>query len=293
MIIGVFLVKLLTNIILDIEVIHSNKEIRNIVITELEKYGIKKYKFKKNYFDLQEIKKYILDEYKDKIEWIEIENKGTKYIVRVEERKINIKEENNKIYNIVAKKDGIIKKIEAQSGDILVKVNDFVKKDQLLISSEIKLNEDIKGNSSSKGNIYAEVWYNVKVSYPFVHNEIVETGNVKNVYALKFLDKTFELSLNKYKDKNITEKKLISFFPFSFVKQNQKEIKIIDEVLTEKEAISYALEKAEKQISNNLKDDEYILYQKILLIEPKDSKIIVDVFFSVYENITSYVLMEE
>ena len=76
----------LSNIIFEIEVIHENSEFRNLIMKELEENSLKVYTFKKDYEDIQVIKKNILEKYKDKIEWIEIERSGTKYIVRLEER---------------------------------------------------------------------------------------------------------------------------------------------------------------------------------------------------------------
>ena len=51
------------------------------LLDELSNNGLKIYSFKKNYQELQIIKKKILEKYKTDIDWIEIENIGTKYIV--------------------------------------------------------------------------------------------------------------------------------------------------------------------------------------------------------------------
>ena len=104
----------LSNIIFDVKVIHTDNEIRNFLITELEKYGLKKYKFKKSYQEIQEIKNSILNEYQDKIEWLEIEESGTSYIVRLESRIIPNNEVNNNKQNVVASKSAVIKKIIAR-----------------------------------------------------------------------------------------------------------------------------------------------------------------------------------
>ena len=83
LILGYLLLLFLTNLIFEIEVIHNDKELRELITTELETKGLKKYNIKKNYKQIQKIKKEIIEKYKDKIEWIEIEENGTKYIVRV------------------------------------------------------------------------------------------------------------------------------------------------------------------------------------------------------------------
>ena len=77
-----------THVIFDIEVIHSSKEIRTLLQDELAQYGIKKYSISKSFNELEKIKEKILNKYPNKLEWLEIEKEGTKYVVRVEERKI-------------------------------------------------------------------------------------------------------------------------------------------------------------------------------------------------------------
>ena len=46
-------------------------------------------------------------------------------------------------------------------------------------------------------------------------------------------------------------------------------------------------------MKSQLNDNEYIIDQKNLKVSIKDSKIILDTFFTVYEDITSYKKIEE
>ena len=280
-----------THVIFTIEVIHSNKDIRNLLLKELEKEGIKKFSFIKSYNEINDIKEKILNKYPDKIEWLEIEVSGTKYTVRVEERSIVKKDETNTPRNIVAAKDGVLKKVIAEKGDIVKDMDDYVKKGDLIINGELIFNEKVTGKVKATGKAYAEVWYVIKTKYPFASYTSKETGKTKEVYAIKFLNHTYELSLNKYKTKKIKETDIIKhpLIPIKIVKQKQKETKVTDQILTVEQAITLAQEKATNDIKKNLSKDEYIIRSKYLKSTVKESIVEVEMFFAVYEDITDYV----
>ncbi len=111
-----------------------------------------------------------------------IKKDGTKYIVTLEPRKINNISNDNNIYNVVAKKDAIIKKIIASSGDVLKNTNDYVKKGDVIVSSNIMLYDNLKNRVSAKATIYGEAWYKIHIEYPLNYYEEVETGNKKVIY---------------------------------------------------------------------------------------------------------------
>ena len=58
--------------IFNIEVIHNDERIRNIIINDLSDKGIKKFHFKVSYKDKEKIKSYILNKEKKDIEFLEI-----------------------------------------------------------------------------------------------------------------------------------------------------------------------------------------------------------------------------
>ena len=279
-----------THVIFDVEVIHSNKDIRNLLLNELEAEGIKKLSFKKSYNEISKIKEKILNKYPDKIEWLEIEEIGTKYTVRVEERTIVKEDENNTPRNIVAGKDGVLKKVIAKKGDIVKDMNDYVKKGDMIINGELIFNEKVTGKVRVEGKAYAEVWYVTKTEYPFATYTETETGKTKDIYAIKFLNHTLEFTLHKFKTKKIEEEDIVKhpLIPLKLVKQKQKETKVTDQILTVEEAINKAKEKAENNIKKNLSKDEYIIRSKYLKSTVKESIVEVEMFFAVYEDITDY-----
>lgn len=294
-VIGIALLFFLSNLIFHVEVVHTDSKVRNFLLTELEERGIFKYQFKKSFQQIQEIKNDILEEYKDTLEWLEIEEKGTTYIVRVQTRIIPNLEQNTTKQHIVAKKDAILKRIVADSGEVVKEINDYVNKGDIVISGNIHLYEEIKDTIRAEGKIYGEVWYNVSIEYPYIYSEIKETGNQKEVYVLKLFDKTIEFTKHPYLEKHSEEEKILwhSFLPISFVKQRQKEIQTISLVLTEEEATLKAIEKAKEKMLSSLDEDAEIIDYQILNSNIKEDRIVLNVFFTVCENITDYQAIQE
>lgn len=296
LIIGYMILRTLTNMIFKVEIIHSDKDTIIFLKQELKQYGIKEKTFKKNFKQLEKIKKELIEKYKNKIEWLEIETKGTKYIVRAEMRITKEKEEQPNNRNIIAKKDSIIKNIKAEKGQIIKEINSYVKKGDVIISGNIYDNENIKNQVPAEGEVYGETWYETSITYPFIYKETKELNNKKEVYAIKIFNKTIEIfNKNKFKTKKIEEKTIIknNIIPLALVKQNQIETEEIEQILTIDEAIKKAEEKGLEKIKTNLKENEYIINHKIINTNIRENELELKIFFSVYENITEYQTIEE
>lgn len=296
LIVGISILYFLSNIIFNIEVIHSSKEIRELIKNELKDYGIDKYHFKKSYEEKEKIKEQILNKYSDKLEWIEIEEYGTKYKIRVEERMINKNIDKNQNQNVVAKKDGIIISVEAKEGEIIRNKNDYVKKGDVIISGNLTLNEEIKDQVSANGKVYAETWYTVDIIFPYHYKETKLTNNNKTIITIKFLNKHYDLfNFKKYKTKKIKNNIIIknTFIPFSIIKQKQYETNVIDETYSKEEAINKAIEKGKKEVLKNLDSDSEVLKYRILEKVYNKEEVQLKIFFAVKENITDYQKIEE
>ncbi len=289
LLIGYFIILFLSNVIFEVQVVHSSQDIRNLVIKELNKYNVKQYSFKKSFNKLSEISNKILEKNKDKIEWIAIENIGTKVIVKVEERKLNSKVEEYPIQNIISTKSGIIKKITAKNGVIVKNINDYVTKGDIVISGEIKdtYGEKVLDKVSAIGEVYAEVWYTVDLEYPLVYTKDTKTKKEKDVYEIEILNNKFSLFGDNY-EHSIDNSKVIFGNPllrFRLLKTHKQEIIKEDNVYLPEEALIKAEEVAREKLKSQLDKDEYIIKEKKLSFYQKDSKIVVEMFFSVYENI--------
>ena len=234
---GIMLLFFLSNLIVEVNVIHSNKDIRNLVTKELENYGIKRLTFKKNYKTLQKIKENILKKHPKTLEWIEIETDGMTYNVRIEERIITDIDEEEKYCHIVAEKSGIISKIVTYRGVSSVGINKYVSAGDILISGEVKLNEETKDNVCASGNVYAEVWYTVKVTLPLNYEEAKRTGKMR--YNFMYEDKYNKhvILKSRLKNKEVENKEIISLLGKKIYLQKEYETTVKKKKYNEQEAV--------------------------------------------------------
>ena len=291
LLISLLLIYTLSNVIFKVEVIHSNKNIIKLVTKELEDNGIKKYKFVKNYQEIEKIKNKILEENKDTLEWLEIIREGTKYTIRVEERIINNKPKDNKIYNIVASKNAVIKNIYAESGEKIRSINTYVKKGDIIISSDITLPNNEKISKTASGKVQGEVWYNINIEYPYQYHEIKYTGNKKKVLVLNLLNKRISFfDFHKYKTFNRNIKYIFNnnITPISLIYEDEYETNIINEVYDYNTAREKAITKAKDKILEKYPNIKDITNIKIIKEEDKKNKISLNLFVTCLEYITEY-----
>lgn len=288
-VIGFIFLYFLSNIIFSIEIEHSNSALREYVMDELSANGIKKYSFKKDFDELNEIKNKILNNNKEKIEWLEIIREGTKYIVKLEERNINSATTDYKYQDIISTHDAVIKKIVAKSGVKVKEVNEYVKKGDTIISGTIYLNDEIKDIVKSIGEIYGEVWYKLSIEYPIINDGDVLTGSSISAYSINFFSKRYVLfNKNKYKNSKIESKHLIknNILPIGISYDKIYELTNNSYINTIDEAIINARRYAYEKIKETLSESEYIISDNLLNYQVNSNTIYMSVFYRVYKKIT-------
>ncbi len=282
---GLFLFFFLTHIIVKVEVIHSNKDIRDLLTTALAEKGIKKNTWKKSFSELEQIKKEILNQYPDRLEWLEIETQGMNYYVRVEERKLKEEEQKMERCHLVATKDGILKKLIYSKGEALLKTNDYVKKGDIIVTGILKKDEETKEVLCASGKAYAEVWYKATIKVPKKRMESKETGKIRWNILLKnnsYNDFLFRSRLENYQTETKSLFKIFNTEVF-FAKQKEVVNTIIEK--NEAELLDEATTKMQEKIKLTLQEDEEILNQKILSQNETDDYLEVQFFVAVLEQI--------
>lgn len=278
-ILSFLLMDIITSYIVDIEVIHSSSTIRKLIYQELENNNIKKYRLAYSYDEIEKIQNKILDNNKERLEWISISKDGMKYIVHAEERKINNITKEEGYRHIIASKDAYITKIISTKGENLVRSGDYVKKGDKLISGEIKLYENVKGNTLATGSVYGNVWYNVFISIPKKEEYQEYTG--KERYNLNINNKI--LLRNKYQyftQDNIRELNILGF--------KMKIYKEKEYLIKTREVDTNSDDLAREKIKEKFKGIGNIISQKVLKKEVNNSTIEYRVFVICNELVSKY-----
>lgn len=279
---------ILSNVIFSIEIVTNNNDLKHVINIYLEENNIKKYKFAKSNHELNKIKESILENNKSTLEWIEIERVGTKYVVNLTERVINEEKTDNTPKDIVASKDALIMYIVNKNGTAIKEVNELVKKGDIIISGNILRGEDVIDMVEARGEIYGEVWYTVTTTVPYEFTEYVKTGEVVNHIYLDLFGTKITL-MGKY-DTNMSLNETTTLIDkpylfFKVIKERMELYKYKTYKLTKEEAKKEALKRSDKAVTNKLDMDEYIIDKKVLKINEYSSKIEIEVFYKVYENI--------
>ena len=284
----------LTNTINEIQINTDNQNLKESIKKELDKNNVRKNKRIKTYKELIKIKENILKEIQE-LEWLEITRQGTKNIIDVTPKLIKEEKQDNGYSDIIATKDGVIKHIVVHNGEKLKEENEYVKKGEVIISGDVYKDEEIVLSSEAKGEVYAEVWYKAKIIVPLTYKEKVKNKEI-NHYYLELFNKQITITGYYKKESLDSETKLIldkPYLPFKLYKEKLIEYKEKEVTITEEEALQKALKLSENEIEKNLDIEEYIISKNVLKNELKSSKMYIEVFFKVYENIGTTSIKEE
>ena len=283
---AVIIFLILSNLIVSINVIHEDRNLRELITDALKERGVTKLSFKKSYDEYEKIIASIKEEYQDKIEWLEIDVEGMIINIRVEPRIINNYGKDYSTCHIIANKSGIIKSITTKKGVAQVSINDYVKKGDILINGAIKLNEEVKNTVCADGSVYAEVWYNVNASMPMTEKTSQDTGKMRYNLMVKRNDQeTVILKSRVGKEKRVENIFLFSIFGFEIYLQKEYEVKVEETRYNEEEAEAKIIKLIYEKLDLKLDNFEEIISEKVLQKEIKNNNIYIDMFVAVKEEI--------
>ena len=291
LIIMVALIILSSNFVWNVDIIEENNNILENIEQDIKNAGLETGKLKSK-IDTKEIINKIRLERED-VAWMGIELKGTNAIVKLvkaEEKPEIIDEED--YCNIVSDKEGIITKINAQSGTANVKVGDTIKQGDILINGWMEGKYTGIRYVHAKGEIEAKVWHTKHKKILYNTTERRETGNVEEKYQIKFNNFKINLykTLSKFEiyDTIETENKFKLFsdfyLPISINKITNKEVEEVQKKYSLEEAKNVGIQELEEELDKEIEDKDKIVNKNINTYENEDG---VDVYvtYEVLENI--------
>lgn len=284
-ILSIVLCIILSKLILVINIDTENKQIKQIIKDTLTENDITLYSKQKSYKELNKISKKIKQNNINKIEWVELSRKGTILNIKVIERVVNDNTKDNNYKDIVASKNGYIKKIYSRKGQLLKNIDDYVKKGDIIISGNIYRNEEVIEKVKAEGRVYAEVWYIIKLNENLTHQKLEKEKEGTKRLILKTNNKEITLFKINKKVKLEKEKQLFKGITCNILIKEQQKEKQIKEKYNTNTLTNILLKKAEKSLKKTLQQDEYIIKQKTLKKYTKNDKMYIEVFFKTYENI--------
>ena len=284
-----------SNHIFYIKIDTNNGELKRIVEKSLQKENITIFSRKKSFGELEQIRDKIKSDNLNKIEWIELSNDGVIFNVKIIEKieKYNDRNMLSGPTDIVAKRNGYIKKIEALNGDVLKSPFDFVEKGEVIISGNIIKNDEIVARTKAQGKVYAEVWYIMKLSKSLNYTDLVNSNKMRYKIVLKINNRSFNLLnirffRNKESNNNIFSSKM-----FSLSTSRKKEYIKKEKKYKDYEVVFSLKNKAKNDMLKTLDKNEYIIEEKTLKKYKENDKITIEVLLKVYEQIGQTVKAKE
>ena len=281
----------ISNFIWNIEISGINEEKQKEILSFINNEGVNVGIYKKK-VNIQGLINKIRIARED-IAWIGMEMKGTNLVIKVveadEKPQIIDKDE---WCNIIAKKDGIIAKVEALNGTPIVSEGDTVKKGDILVQGWIEGEHTENRYVHAEGNVMAKVWYSEKEKVYYKQEYENQTGNKEKKYTLNINNFKINLfkTLSKFQNydtiSTIKKLKITSNFYLPV------EIIVDEHLEKQKHQANYSKNEAKEIGINNLKNklneqiqDEGNISNIYINTSETEDYIEVEVIYEVLENI--------
>lgn len=274
--------------------IEGNKKVKEEKIYQtIEELGIHQGMFKFNLPEKWLIQEHLIKKLDD-IAWAGVKINGTNLRITVVEK---VKADEDKLFmprNIVSAKNAVIYKIIAEKGLPKVKVNDRVKKGDILISG-IMGDEENNLAVPAKGIVLGIVWYESEVVIPLKQQWNEYTGNVIERKYIGFGERMVKykgfnkIPFAKYQTNYNFERVNWKDYqlPVVFITEKILEYEEKERILSKNKAFELALEQTKQDLYSKIKSDSKILNEKVLHQSVENGKLTIKVLFEVLEDITA------
>ena len=288
------LLMLSVSIIWDIEVIGCKPEMIPEIMSVLNADNIGRGSFKIKLDPKIIAKKIALNV--EQIAWVGVEVRGVKLFITIKdsiEPPVLIK--NDEAFNIVAERDGLVKKMEVYAGTPQIKEGETVRKGQVLVSGRLESKNPEFGSRDvhALGKIIARTWYEESMPVSMVYTQKLKTGKIHKTVYFRFLDRRFKISggdvpFEMYE--TVTEDKMVTGpfglkLPIGLTVENSSEVVEKQVELTLDEAIDVTIEKAKENLHKRIPADSTVVDEMIKQYEADNGTIYIQVVYECEEDI--------
>ena len=195
----------LSNKIWKINVYGDTELLNSFIIEQLNENNIYVGSSKISSEKLSEVQNNILYKNYDLIEYLSLKQDGC--IIEANFKKKRETSDKNELKgNLYASKDGVIKSFDLLSGEKVVKVNDYVKKGDLLVKDVLTTDYNEQVYIGTFGSVYAYTWYYITIEHKVYDYESKET-----ILANTLLEMKRTISLNFSDLEYIYEENVLQF----------------------------------------------------------------------------------
>ena len=291
LVVAVILIAIMANFVWNIEITGNESISKEEILLALQEEGLKTGTYKGKLDTNLVIQNIRLK--RDDIAWIGITIEGTNAKVEIKEstKAPNIIPQ-DEYCNIVADKECMITKINAQNGTAAVEVGDIVKVGDVLVNGYLEGKYTGIRYVHAIADIEAKVWYSKKEKINLNQQVPTETGNTEEKYSLIInnFKINFYKTLSKFENYDtINESKRLKLFsnfylPIEILKTINKEYVIEDVTYTEQELIEISKQRIEEELKSQIQNQENIVNEQVNTYA-SDGYIEIEVIYEVLETI--------
>lgn len=283
---------LLTSLVWTVQVKGYETIAKQDIISEAEKLGIYPLQWKFKLADTEKLARELSKKLPGTA-WVGVEVKGTKIEIEVVESHIAQERPLQNPRHLISTSDAVIAKIAVVRGRAAVKVNQRVKRGDLLISGIIgdEENQDVV---VAEGSVKGIVWHEYSIQVPLEIQYATFTGEQMTRRYLILGSRA--LQLTGYGDILYTEYEVQSrqsqwrigkyALPFGWYKENVLEVDQNIRIMDSKEAREMGVKRARDDLLHKLGEETIILDEKVLHERTDSGKVYMKVLFEVQQEIS-------
>jgi len=247
----------ISSLILEIEIIGNESVESDIILEKLSEINLQKFSLRSN-IDNDRISLKLINDL-DNISWVGVTEKGCKLVIEIKERTLPPQMVPMNIpCHIVAKKDGIIYKMNIENGEPAVSLNQVVTEGQLLVSGILNTKYDGMRYVHSMGEVIAKTWCEKFIDVKLYEYEKIYTGNKMKKNFISLFGKEFDLSCGKvipYYNSDESVKRTVMGF-LEFKEKEYTEYTLKKKPLSEEEALKRGKDELYLSLLSEFKKEE-------------------------------------